>query len=46
MIHVFITVTFTFYIKSTIIYVLYIYCVPWNGKNSVPSVLKDTKQKL
>lgn len=45
MIHDFITLTFTFYIKSKVIYVLYIYCVPWNDKNSVPSSLKDTKQK-
>lgn len=46
MIHVCITLTFTFYVKSKIIYVLYIYCVPWNGKNSVPNILEDTKQKL
>lgn len=23
-----------------------IYCVPWNCKKSVPSILEDTKQKL
>jgi hypothetical protein len=45
-IHVFIALNLYFLFKTNIIYVLYIYFVPWNGKMSVPNGLAATKQKL